>query len=565
MPSSAHQSLAGYTYLGLRRVIRINYMQPQVWLDLWGGTSGIFNGFDIFNRITDQFWQNYNTSTDLDEYQYGYDQNSNRLWKANVVGTPIVSGGLDEYYNYDDLNRLTQMQRGTLNDSKTGITGTPAIQQNWTLDPTGNWNAYVTAASGSTTLNQTRTQNTINQITAIGGSPSWATPPGYDDAGNMTTFPQTASPSSAYAATYNAWNQLVSVSASDSTIASYSYDGRKRRIIQNSYTGGSLSGTRHFYFTDDWQDIEERVGTSTSMDVQFVWGIRYIDELVCRDDATPLRMYAAQDANFNLTALISSSSGAVQQRFLYDPYGNSAVLSASWSGTTDSYAWQYRHQGGRFDPVTSLYLFRYRDYSPSLGNWLSRDPIGDVAKMVIWGSQNVDPTTLTALRIAARQITSWLGWQRFSDAAAWSYASGLNLYELEFGTPTSRSDASGLQAPEEGPGCPCNPYDIAQSFDCYLKDKCTQGGGTWDSLANNEYGGHLQQCMEGCLGNLWVIIGGTIGGGAITGGIGARLAPIVGSTAAGAAGAGIALAVVLAGCLADCEEIGCSTEQTKFK
>jgi hypothetical protein len=48
--------------------------------------------------------------SNLDRYQYGYDQNSNRLYKANVVGTPVVTGGLDEYYSYDNLNRLTMME-----------------------------------------------------------------------------------------------------------------------------------------------------------------------------------------------------------------------------------------------------------------------------------------------------------------------------------------------------------------------------------------------------------------------------------------------------------------------
>ena len=31
--------------------------QPSVMLDLWGGTSGTFNGFDLFNRIIDQRWE----------------------------------------------------------------------------------------------------------------------------------------------------------------------------------------------------------------------------------------------------------------------------------------------------------------------------------------------------------------------------------------------------------------------------------------------------------------------------------------------------------------------------
>ena len=85
-------NLAAYTYLGLNTVIRITYAEPSVWLDLWGGTSGTFNGLDLFNRIIDQLWQN-SSSTALDQYKYGYDLNSNRQWKQNVVGT-----ALDEYY-----------------------------------------------------------------------------------------------------------------------------------------------------------------------------------------------------------------------------------------------------------------------------------------------------------------------------------------------------------------------------------------------------------------------------------------------------------------------------------
>jgi hypothetical protein len=52
--------------------------------------------------------------SDLDRYQNGYDLNSNRLYKANVVGKAAVPAGLDEGYTYDALNRLTQMQRGVL-------------------------------------------------------------------------------------------------------------------------------------------------------------------------------------------------------------------------------------------------------------------------------------------------------------------------------------------------------------------------------------------------------------------------------------------------------------------
>ena len=97
--TSGTTNLASYTYLGLGTVVRIAYPQPSVWLDLWGGTSGDFAGLDLFNRIIDQRWQNNTggTPVDIDRYKYGYDLNSNRQYKANVVGTAAIGSGLDEY------------------------------------------------------------------------------------------------------------------------------------------------------------------------------------------------------------------------------------------------------------------------------------------------------------------------------------------------------------------------------------------------------------------------------------------------------------------------------------
>jgi RHS repeat-associated protein len=376
--SDTSATLAGYAYLGLGTVVRITYPQPEAWLDLWGGTSGTFNGLDQFNRVTDQRWQNSITGTpaDIDRYQYGYDQDSNRLYKANVVGTPIVTGGLDEFYAYDHLNRLTQMQRGTLNGTKTSITGTPTVQQSWTLDPTGNWPQFVTQAGGTTDLNQSRTSNTVNEITSITEStgPTWVVP-AYDPAGNTTTMPQVVDPTQGFAAVYDAWNRLITITdaGTSETVAIYSYDGRNRRNFKITYSGGVPVEGRTFYFTDNWQDIEERVGTSTSMDKQYVWGIRYVDELVGRDDATPQRLYACQDANFNLTA-ITDTSGAVEERYLFDPYANRTILNSSWGViSSSSYDEVIGYQGLTLDVESGLVQNRLRILHPPLGRFTCRD------------------------------------------------------------------------------------------------------------------------------------------------------------------------------------------------
>jgi hypothetical protein len=154
------QDLATYTYLGLGTVVRITYSQPEVWLDLWGGTSGTFTGIDLFGRIVNQDWQNSITGTaaDIDRYQYTYDGNSNRTQRMNSVSSGTVN--LDELYGYDNLSRLTGFARDDGN----------SVNESWSLDKVGNWNTLTLFIDGSSALYQNRTSNTVNEYTALSGA-----------------------------------------------------------------------------------------------------------------------------------------------------------------------------------------------------------------------------------------------------------------------------------------------------------------------------------------------------------------------------------------------------------
>ncbi|MCA9154824.1 MAG: hypothetical protein KDA38_08555, partial [Planctomycetales bacterium] len=100
-------TLASYTYLGLDRVVIQDLPEPDIKLDLFGGTSGVYTGLDRFDRVIDQRWFDYGSSTDVDRFKYGYDRASNRTWRENTVSknlsTPVY---LDEFYTYDGLHRL---------------------------------------------------------------------------------------------------------------------------------------------------------------------------------------------------------------------------------------------------------------------------------------------------------------------------------------------------------------------------------------------------------------------------------------------------------------------------
>jgi RHS repeat-associated protein len=273
------------------------------------------------------------------------------------------------------------MKRGTLTGSPaTGISGTPVRELDWTLDPTGNWPAYITKTSGTTDLNQSRTASTVNEITAIAGTPDWADPV-YDAAGNTTAFPKSTDPTQNFAAIYDAWNRMIEVDDGSSPIAKYQYDGSNRRIVKLTYFSGTLSETRHFHFTNDWQDIEERVEVSglAVLDQQYVWGIRYVDELVCRDRPTGgsnERLYAMQDANFSLTS-ICDVSGAVMERYVFDPYGGRSIRNSSWGAMSSSaYAWMVGHQGLAHDYPVGLIYNRYRWLHVGIGRFVTRDAFG---------------------------------------------------------------------------------------------------------------------------------------------------------------------------------------------
>jgi RHS repeat-associated protein len=195
----------------------------------------------------------------------------------------------------------------------------------------------------------------------------------FDNNGNETTDENGQTTS------YDAWNRSINVkNAAGTAIASYSYDPRDRRVTEAA--GGTDTV---IYFTNQWQAIEEDQGGIVTR--QNVWGLGYVNQLVERDDNSTSgslgisgsglgeRLYAQQDADWNVTALVDTS-GNVAERTVYSPYGSATFLTPSWTSTTDSYSQNVLFQGGRFEAPTDDYVFQRRDYDAATGAWDERDP-----------------------------------------------------------------------------------------------------------------------------------------------------------------------------------------------
>lgn len=88
------------------------------------------------------------------------------------------------------------------------------------------------------------------------------------------------------------------------------------------------------------------------------------------------RLYALQDANWNVTALAGTGGGIVE-RYLYDAYGTPAVLTGVFASRTASdYDWEYLFTGRQHDLETGLNYHRRRYLHPTCGVFCTRDPLG---------------------------------------------------------------------------------------------------------------------------------------------------------------------------------------------
>jgi RHS repeat-associated protein len=361
-------TLESYQYLGTSTVVERNHAQPNVNLSYVklstesnGDGGDQYTGLDRFGRIRDQRWRVGTTTTDRDRNTYTYDRNGNRLTETNTL-----NAALNEVHTYDGLNQLSSFNRNV-----------GARTQNFGYDASGNWNTVSTNG-----VTQTRTANMQNEYTSVSG----ATTPTYDPNGNMSTD------ETGKQYVYDAWNRLKVVkSAANVVLATYQYDARNYRVAE-----AVGANTRSLYYSSNWQLLEERVNGTAR--VSNVWSPVYVDAMVCRDrdsdnnGSLEERLYPTHDANFNVTALVNAS-GVVVEKYAYDPYGVVTIYNASNVVLGSSaYGWQHFHQGGRLDATSGLYHFRNREYSATLGRWVSMDPIRyDAGDANLYGYVRVNP------------------------------------------------------------------------------------------------------------------------------------------------------------------------------
>jgi RHS repeat-associated protein len=238
------------------------------------------------------------------------------------------------------------------------------MDDNATLDKLGNWTQFNN--NGDV---QDRSHNAVNEITSI--TPDQALT--YDENGNMTFHKDKNY-------VWDANNRLTHVynMSEPGQVARYYYSAMNQRVMKHfdSDDDGLLDEKTVYIYCH--QKVCEEQDENGNFKRDYIHGGQFIDEVVMTSDvANAMGSFSLTDLRYSVYAVVDAS-GAVVERYQYDPYGSRTVLTPSFVSISESAIGQeFGYTGRRHDAEdTGLIYFRARYYSGELGRFVSRDPLG---------------------------------------------------------------------------------------------------------------------------------------------------------------------------------------------
>ncbi len=177
-----------------------------------------------------------------------------------------------------------------------------------------------------------------------------------------------------------------------------SYDARHRRIRKQvwRWTAGAWALHHTIRFACDGWNLIAELGDAGQPLRTYAWGLDLsgtlqgaggVGGLLFVQDATEGRTFsAAYDLNGNLIALVDQGTGATAVQYEYGPFGELIRESGQYA-PVNPFRLSTKYQ----DDETGLLYYGYRYYNPSTGRWLSRDPIGELGGVNLYGMLGNSP------------------------------------------------------------------------------------------------------------------------------------------------------------------------------
>ena len=315
------------------------------------------------SQVTD--WLNRKTT-------YTYDSAGNRV--ATTMGN-----GASSSFSFDSANRLL----GIVNLSGPKVVTSFA----YALDAVGNRTQVTDVSAGLTRYGY----DALNRLTAWTVPSGQITSYGYDAVGNRTSMTSSAG-TTAY--TYDADDRLLAAGTS-----SFTYDGDGNRLTKT--TGGTtvsyafdalnrltaVSGggiAAQYQYDGDGNRFSQQAGASSYQyavdvarrnpsvlnengsdgNIDFQYGLTMLS-----GSSTTLEQFYQADG-VGSTADVTDATDTLKASYTYDPWGK-LLNPIDPLGTKD----KFKFAGEALDPQTGLYYLRARYYDPTVGRFISKDPL----------------------------------------------------------------------------------------------------------------------------------------------------------------------------------------------
>ena len=387
--------------------------------------------YDQMNRLTKKDWRQ--SAVSLVGFDYTYDLYGNRL-----TDTHLHNSSDSETYSYDSAQRVDGYDRDS------------GFAQNWQLDDLGNWTQFDN--NGSI---ESRTHNEVNEIVSITPQTSIT----HDTNGNMTWDGERS-------LEWDGLNRLIRVSGNVGTIAKYYYNAMNMRVQKHIDTDndGLLDDKTNYIYCHQKVCVEQDENGNLKKD--YVHGGQYIDQVLMESDSsTSLGSYYLTDLRYSIYAVVDND-GVVTERYRYDAYGKRDVMTATFVLTGADAETEFGYTGRRHDVEdTGLMYFRARYYSPELGRFVGRDPLG------------------TALDVNYMNKKNML-------FAALNYSWGMNLYRAYFAPNYTDPSGRGLQEIINAISAAIDAYNAAMDCIGAINDAFDQLG----AISNDA----LAHCVASC-------------------------------------------------------------------
>lgn len=280
---------------------------------------------------------------------YGVDATGLR----NSITETVDGGALSRVtaYEYDANKRLIREEI-----TRAGQTGTQVTS--WAYDDVGN---RVSQTVDGATLSYTYDANDRLLTESDGTSHV------YDNNGNLV---RTEKGSATQRYSWDSSGRLSEHTDASGIRTAYSYDPDRIRVSRTTRLG-EADAQRTAYLIDYLQPyaqvLEEAAGPATSSVLTHQVAYVHGDDLIAQ-----VRGGVAQHYHYDAlgsTRLLSSSDGAVSDRYAYTAYGE---LDAAGSSVVSENA--YRYTGEQFDSGLGMYYLRARYMDPGRGRFVGMDP-----------------------------------------------------------------------------------------------------------------------------------------------------------------------------------------------